>query len=183
MSEKITTIYERADDENAREFFARYGHVALANVYDSSLGQPAANVVISRVRLRANNRLSGQVGNVNHSDLSANNPLGHVIMSTLQSAETLGEPFESMNVDELRAQIIDQRRGAEGVWHRDNGIIVSTLEGSSRFEIDGGDDSVDAAYELEPGRIVVMNPRRRLWHRGVATSRSSRTGLAIAKTR
>jgi len=181
MAEKITHIYESVQD-NAKKHFALYGHIALANVYDHHAGLEAAQSAVS-TRLHHNNRLSGQTGDVRYMPGQSANPLSRVIDAAIQNVELLAEPAVSLTGNAIRAQVIDHSPGAVGGWHEDLGIIVTTLSGRSWLEIQGQDDNPDAAYELVPGRIVVMNPLRRLRHRGVAGSDTSRTGLAIERKR
>lgn len=182
MAEKITTIHESVEDKGAQDFFLEFGHVALANVYDPTLGDEAASYAFRRSRLRVNDRISGQTGEVRYSH-GLGDPLSKVIHSAIESVEMLGNPTVSIAADRVRAQVIDHGPGAEGMWHRDLGIIVTTLQGSSHLEIQGEDENPDVAYELVPGRIVVMNPKHRLLHRGVASPTSTRTGLAIERMR
>ena len=180
-SEKIIKLHENAGDESTREFFMQHGHVALANAYDLSLGEPATRVADRSTRLHANDRLSGQTGDIRYAHLGADNPLKRIIALTIQSMEQLGKPLTDAVDGNLRAQVIDQRPGAVGMWHRDNGVAVTTLQGSSWLEIEGEDNNPDAVYELIPGRIVVLNPALRLLHRGIASEKSPRTGLAIER--
>lgn len=181
MAEKITHIYESVQ-ENTREHFARYGHVALANVYDPTAESVAADSAML-TRLHHNNRLSGQTGDVRYRPGQLTNPLSRVIDAAIQNVELLDEPAVSLMGSPIRAQVIDHRPGAVGGWHEDLGIIVTTLKGQSWLEIKGQNEDPDAAYELVPGRIVVMNPLCRLRHRGVAGHDTSRTGLAIERKR
>lgn len=181
MAEKITHIYESVQDD-AREHFARYGHVALANVYDFDDGAAAADSALA-TRLHHNNRLSGQTGDVRYIPGQTNNPLSKVITAAIRGVELLEEPAVSLTGSQIRAQVIDHAPGAVGGWHQDLGIIVTTLKGQSWLEIQGQDEDPDAAYEIVPGRIVVMNPLHRLRHRGVAGHNTSRTGLAIERKR
>ena len=180
MSEIISTIHERADDRRTRDFFAQYGHVAIADAYDSMLGDLATLAADRSARLHTNKRLGGQVGDINYGHLRADNPIRRVIVSIIQNLELIGEPFEAITNEELRVQVIDHRPRAEGVWHQDKGVAVATLNGSSWLEIKGSGDAPDAAYELIPGRIVIMNPTLLPVHRGVAGG-VSRTGLAIER--
>src|SRR5690606_19640148 len=152
MAETLTHIHERAEDESAREYFAKYGHVALANVYDASLGESAILAATKGMRLHTNGRLSGQTGDVRYSHLASDNPLKQVITSTLRILDQLVGQFDLASSERPRGQIIDQRAGAEGIWHRDNGVAITTLLGGSWFEIKGEDGSPDAAYELKSGR-------------------------------
>lgn len=181
MAEKITHIYESVQ-ENTREHFARYGHVALANVYDPTTGSVAADSALV-TRLHHNNRLSGQTGDVRYIPGQTNSPLSKVISAAIHNVELLDEPAVSLAGSPIRAQVIDHSPGAIGGWHEDLGIIVTTLKGKSWLEIQGHNEDPDAAYELVPGRIVVMNPAYGLRHRGVAGHDTSRTGLAIERKR
>ena len=181
MAEKVTTIHESIRERSAQEFFAHYGHIAVANVYDPLLGDQAASAAFRKTRLHVSDRLSGQTGDVRYSTNYSADPLSGVIYSAIQNSDLLGNPEVSFPAGKVRAQVIDHAPGAEGMWHKDNGIIVTTLRGRSWLEIDGEGKSPDAAYELVPGRMVVMNPSHRLLHRGVAASSVSRTGLAVER--
>lgn len=183
MAEKITRVYEDVRDQDALDHFSRYGHIALANVYDPSLGDDAASSVYRRVRLHSNNRLSGQTGDVRYMPSNISDSLTRIISAAINHVDTLNNPDVDLPSDKVHAQVIDHAPGAQGNWHKDLGIIVTTLQGSSLLEIDGEGQQPDATYELVPGRIVVMNPTRRLLHRGVAGRNTSRTGLAIERMR
>lgn len=183
MAENITTIHESVKDDDAREHFSRYGHVAIANVYNSELGHDAASSLYRRVRLHSSNRLSGQTGDVRYVRGNLCDPLTQIISAAIDHVEFFNDPAVSLSADKVHAQVIDHAPGAQGSWHKDLGIVVTTLQGSSLLEIDGEGQQPDASYELVPGRIVVMNPERRLLHRGVAGRDTSRTGLAIERMR
>ena len=183
MPEKVTTIYESPHDDQAKEFFAEFGHVALANIYEPTLGADAAKYAYQRTRLHTNNRINGQTGDIWYSMGQLSNPIARVITAAIQNAELLEAQDIFLRENKVRAQVIDHAPGAQGAWHKDFGMIVTTLQGSSQFEIDGEGKTIDANYHVTPGTIVVMDPSRKLLHRGIAGANVSRTGLAIEQAR